>query len=108
MEIELVELRGGLVVPAPALALAWGLEARGWAFALKGDRLTVQRAETPPGGPQAVQDDLSEEDRAAIRRWRAHLVAIVAYQGPPAARPRIDPTGTHVAKSSSRKELVNQ
>ena len=76
----LVELRGGLVVPAPALALAWGLEARGWAFAIKGDKLSLRRAETRPGGTQAVfEEDLSEGDRAAIRRWRAHLLTITAY-----------------------------
>jgi hypothetical protein len=68
--VALVPLKGGLVVPLDALLLAWSLEDRGATFALDGDELIVDT-------PQAAV--LTNEDRMAIRRWRAHLIAIITY-----------------------------
>jgi len=65
-----VALRGGFVVPVDALLLAWSLENRGAVFAVEGGDLVID-------GPTGF---LTEADRAAIARWRAHLKAIVAYQ----------------------------
>jgi hypothetical protein len=69
---ELVTLKAGLVVPVEALRLAWSLEDRGATFALEGSELVVD-------APSAV---LTHADRNAIRRWRAHLIAIVGYRPP--------------------------
>lgn len=60
-----------LVVPAPALSLVLNLEARGFAFSVEEDRLRLT------GG-----DDLSETDRAGIRQWKTHLLAVLAYAPP--------------------------
>jgi len=64
-----VVLKGGLTVPLEALQLAWALEHRGATLAVDGEDLVVE-------GPQGL---LTEDDRAAIRRWRGHLKAIASY-----------------------------
>jgi len=64
-----VTLRGGLVLPVPALALALDLERRGFQMGLDAD----QQFQIVPAGA------LTELDQAAIQRWRRHLGAIVAY-----------------------------
>jgi len=65
---DFVVLRGGLALPMAAWRLAWELEARGLHMAVDGDMLTI--------GPREL---LTDEDRTAIRRWKPHLLAIVAY-----------------------------
>lgn len=66
---EVVTLRGGLTVPTGAIRLALDLENRGLALTIaEGDVLVV--------GPR---DRLTDDDRVLIRRWKRHLVAIVAY-----------------------------
>lgn len=63
-----VMLRGGLTVPVVALQLALDLEAHGLHMDVDGDVLTI--------GPREL---LTDADRALIRRWKPHLLAIVAY-----------------------------
>lgn len=63
---DFVMLRGGLTLPLAAVQLAWSLEDRGLHLDLDGDVLNV--------GPG---DRLTDEDRALIRRWKPHLVALV-------------------------------
>ena len=58
----------GLTLPLAAVRLALDLENRGMHLILDGDGILV--------GPR---DRLTDEDRDAIRRWRLHLRAIVAY-----------------------------
>jgi hypothetical protein len=70
--IELASLRGGLVVPSPALRLALDLEARGFALRLDPELAVVIEP----------VEDLSPEDLVGIQRWRHHLGAIVQYQPP--------------------------
>jgi hypothetical protein len=67
-----VVLKGGLTVSLEALQLAWALEDRGATLAVDGEDLVV---DGPPGF-------LTEDDRAAIRRWRGHLKAIATYRAP--------------------------
>jgi hypothetical protein len=67
---DFVVLRGGLTLPVAALRLAWDLEARGFHLRAVDDLLTV--------GPR---DLLTDADRDLIRRWKPHLLAIVAYDG---------------------------
>jgi hypothetical protein len=61
-----VTLRSGLVLPLPAIQLALDLENRGLALRVEADELVV--------GPR---ERITDEDRAEIRRWRNHLIAIV-------------------------------
>jgi hypothetical protein len=69
---DYVMLRGGLTLPLPALQLAWDLETRGFRVTLDAVHyVSVEPAEA-----------LTDRDRAAIHRWRAHLAAIVDYQAP--------------------------
>ena len=75
---ELVSLKGGLVVPVPALRLALDLEGRGFRMGLDEHRQFVIE-------PTST---LTEADLVAIARWRLHLGAIVTYDadthaGPP-------------------------
>jgi hypothetical protein len=67
---DFVTLRGGLTLPLAAVRLAFDLEGRGLHLRLEGggDVLSV--------GPG---DRLTDADRALIRRWKPHLVAIVGY-----------------------------
>ena len=64
-----VTLRAGETLPRVAIDLAWSLEGRGFELAVTADRdLTV----TPV-------DALTEQDRAAIGRWRSHLTVLTEY-----------------------------
>jgi hypothetical protein len=66
---DFVALRGGLTLPLPAVELAIDLERRGLQLRVeKGDVLCV--------GPR---DRLTDEDRAALRRWKAHVLALLTY-----------------------------
>lgn len=65
---DFVTLRSGLTLPLAAIQLAFDLENRGLRLRIDGDSLSV--------GPG---DRLTDADRALIRRWKPHLLAIVAY-----------------------------
>ena len=64
-----VTLNGGLIIPAPAYVLALDLERRGVTLARE-DRDTLNV------GPS---DRLTDADRAGLRRWKRHLLALVDY-----------------------------
>ncbi len=64
-----VTLRGGLTLPLPALRLVWDLEERGF-------DVSLDASEQPVVEPAAV---LTDRDRAALRRWRRHVAALIRY-----------------------------
>lgn len=64
-----MELKGGLVVNAEAVALALQLEADGHVLSVKDGKLIVSHGTT-----------LSAEDRAEITKRRLHLIAIADYR----------------------------
>ena len=64
-----VTLKDGPTLPIPALVLALDLEDRGF-------RLLLNEAGQAVIEPTTA---LTDTDRVAIRRWRRHLGAIVAY-----------------------------
>jgi hypothetical protein len=66
-----VVLAGGLSVPVSALRLAWQLEARGLHLRADNDGLQV--------GPR---DQLTDDDRQAIRAERDDLLSIAKYDAP--------------------------
>lgn len=68
---ELVTLRGGLTVPLAVLRALWDFEDRGLHFRLDGDDIIV--------GPR---DRLTDNDRAQLRRWKAHVIALLTYVPP--------------------------
>jgi len=65
---SLVALKHGLTVPVDAVRLLCQLEIRGLNVRRDGDDLVV--------GPR---QHLTDADRAAIRRHRDHLLALVTY-----------------------------
>jgi hypothetical protein len=67
-----VLLKGGLAVPVTALQLALDLESRGIVLTVEGRDLVVDDP----------AEQLGEGDRALIRRWKLHLMAIVTYRAP--------------------------
>lgn len=69
-----VVLRGGLTLPADAVLLALSLESRGFTLTADGPDLVVC-----PGS------QLTPADRENIRRWKMHLLAIIAYEAPEVA-----------------------
>ncbi len=68
---DFVQLAAGPIVPIAAWRLALDLESRGCSLHLDGDALVI--------GPR---EKLTQADRDAIRRWRNHLCALVAYEPP--------------------------
>jgi hypothetical protein len=66
---DVVTLRGGLTLPVDAIRLALDLENRGLT-------LTVDEGDVLVVGPR---ERLTDDDRALIRHWKRHLVAIVRY-----------------------------
>jgi hypothetical protein len=69
---EFVTLIDGPTLPLQALQLAWDLEDRGVVLSIRDGDLCA--------GPRRL---LTDADREAIRRWRKHLMAIVAYHREP-------------------------
>jgi hypothetical protein len=72
--VQFVTLKGGLTVPRSALELAIDLERRGISL-----KISPEHQFIVPNDPRLTTPDL-----AAIRRWHAHLAAIVAYEAPEA------------------------
>lgn len=73
-----IELRNGPSVPVEAFRLAQDLiTTRGLVLRQEGDLLRVSN-------PDGSRPDLSPEDVEAIRKWKAHLLALIAY-APPSA-----------------------
>jgi hypothetical protein len=66
-----VLLHGGLAVPLEPMLLLLDLEARDLQVSRAGDDLLVR----PPG-------QLTDADRVALRRWKAHVLALVDYAPP--------------------------
>lgn len=66
-----IELKGGLLVQADAIALALDLEQRGVTLTVKDGVLLAA-----PGSR------LTAEDRVQVGRWKRHLMAIAAYVPP--------------------------
>lgn len=71
--MSLVELRGGLIVRESAIALGCALEAKGHALRVEAGVLKVTQGSR-----------LSPEDRAALAREKAHLIALCGYTVPEA------------------------
>ncbi len=67
---DYVLLRGGLAVPVAPLLLLFQLEERGLTLAQDGDDLIVRPRER-----------LTADDCQQIRRWKMHLLALLAYEG---------------------------
>jgi hypothetical protein len=66
---EYVDLPGLGFVARPALQLAWSLEARGFGLRLgPDDQVIVEPARA-----------LTDQDRAALHRWRRHIAAVFAH-----------------------------
>jgi len=59
---------GRLTLPLAAVRLALALEARGLRLEVDGQDILV--------GPREL---LTDEDRAQLRRWKAHVLAILSY-----------------------------
>lgn len=74
---ELIELKGGLVVPARILRFALDLEDRGIRLTPNGDMLKVTRHD---GG----KPELSGFEIALIRVRKPHLMSIATYKAPSA------------------------
>lgn len=67
-------LRGGLCLPVDVILLHLGLEARGFSLTPDGDALIVRPF-----------SQLTEEDKRRIRKWKLHLLALLAYEAPTCA-----------------------
>jgi hypothetical protein len=67
-----VTLKGGLIVSVEAVRFALDLERRGL------DLVPDQDGYGLLAGPR---ERITEQDRMAIRQWRHHLHAILAYAG---------------------------
>jgi hypothetical protein len=63
-----VLLRGGSAVPLEALSLLLDLESRGFSIRRDGADMLIR-----PG------QRLTNADRAALRRWKAHVLQLIDY-----------------------------
>ncbi len=71
---DYVPLKGGLCVPLAPMLLVWQLEARGVHLHRDGDDIYV----TPWSG-------VTEQDREELKRWKAHILALLDYEAPEVA-----------------------
>ena len=68
---------GGLTVPLDAYNLAHELLThRGLVLVQVGDKLRIRQQD----GSALI---LSSDDQVRIRKWKGHLLALLAYQAPP-------------------------
>lgn len=67
-EPRYVSLGGGLTLPLEPVLLVLDLEARGLTIGRQADVIVVR-----PAG------HLTAEDRAALTRWRAHILALIDH-----------------------------
>lgn len=70
--LKIVPLKDGPDIPLPALLLMVDLDLAGNKLSVEGERLVV-------AGPHNQKPDLSDEERAEIRKWKPHLMALVEY-----------------------------
>lgn len=75
---EFVSLKGGLVLPLPAVLFALDLERRGFRLSLDADEHIII-------DPMAA---LTEIDVIAIDRWHLHVAALLSYECPPGELPQ--------------------
>ena len=87
---SLVTLKGGLVLPVEAIEFAIDLERRGIPLATDRDHQFIVPTDTR----------LTEADRAGIRRWSAHLAAVIEYQAPEVSRWPWPPTCSRCRSSN--------
>jgi hypothetical protein len=69
---DFVLLKGGLTLPLAALRLTWDLENRGLELTTEGGDILI-------AGPR---ERLTDDDRAALRRWKRHILVLLAYNPP--------------------------
>jgi hypothetical protein len=69
VDTRFVWFPGGMVVPAPAYILLLDLEARGFTLSQEHTTLVVR----PP-------ERLTRQDCQALRRWKLHLLMLMAYR----------------------------
>jgi hypothetical protein len=70
--MQFAQLKDGPLVPIPALTLICDLDLSGCMLTVEGDRLRVARKDGKPV-------DLTDEQRADIKRFKAHLMLLVEY-----------------------------
>jgi len=68
--------KGGLDVPVDAFNLAFELLNRDLTLIVEGEKLLIR-------GPHGAKPDLSASEVERIKKWKLHLVALLAYQPPP-------------------------
>jgi hypothetical protein len=73
---DFVTLRGGLIVARAALDFAFDFEARGGRMTVDGEFLAL--------APKRL---ITDDDRASVRKWRNHLLAICTYDADAHGRP---------------------
>lgn len=66
-----VLLKGGLALPIAPIRLALDLESRGIRLTRDGDDLVIE-----------PWSRLTDDDLDGLRRWKAHMLALLAYQPP--------------------------
>ena len=68
---DFVTLKAGITCPVAPILLLLNLEERGFSLQQDADALLVQ-----------PYQQLTAEDCQAIRRWKAHLIALLHYAPP--------------------------
>ena len=68
---EYIALRGGLIVPVAPYLLLLDLERRGFHLRRDGNDIVVLPVSR-----------LTDEDRDGLRRWKPHVLALLAYEPP--------------------------
>ena len=72
---DYVELAGGLTVPGAAYRLISDLIGRDYSLRQEGEMLRI-------AGPNGSKPELSADEIAGIKRYKAHLLAMIAYRAP--------------------------
>ena len=71
---DYVTLRGGLCVPLAPMLLALQLEERGVHMQRDGENVCVK-----------PWSRVTEQERAELKRWKTHILALLDYQAPEVA-----------------------
>lgn len=82
---DFIELKGGLILPVAVIQLGCDLERRGWGFKRQGENLSLFRFTefVAPDKTGHEPDELSDDDKLRIRKYKNHLLAVVDLITPP-------------------------
>jgi hypothetical protein len=79
---EWIQLKHGPLIPASVIGFMVDFEMCGFQFVGQGPTLRVIPPEPKRDTSVTITRMLTDQDREFIKKWKSHLLAVVAYEAP--------------------------